>query len=93
MVLLVGCTTIEFPCSLGWDNETHFCNEYHRREEKFNPNELYINQELLDNLRYHIEIDCKWVMEHLDNDTVWFPNQTIELCLYVYPDLQNLTKK
>jgi endonuclease/exonuclease/phosphatase family metal-dependent hydrolase len=36
LLILTGCTVSEgdMPCVLGWENETHFCNEYHWMERK-----------------------------------------------------------
>jgi len=64
-----------------------FCIKDSKNQDKINPEDLPINLETLENLKYHIEIDCNLVKEHLNDTMVWFPNQTIELCKYVYPDL------
>ena len=34
-ILLIGCSYIQFSCTVGWSNETHFCNEYYNYEEKY----------------------------------------------------------
>ena len=56
-------------------------------QDKINPKYWVVDLEKINELKYHIEIDCSWVKESLNVPTVWFPNQTIELCKYVYPDL------
>jgi len=45
------------------------------------------NFEVLEDAKYNIKIDCEWVKEHLNDTTIWFPNQVIKLCEYVYSDL------
>jgi hypothetical protein len=56
MIFVSGCSDIELekPCLLGWKNETHFCNEYHRVESPMKMNETINEPRYIDyeNLNY-----------------------------------------
>ena len=48
---------------------------------------LGVNLDIINNPKYEIFIDCEWVNEHLNDTTIWFPKETIELCKYAFPEL------
>ena len=58
---------------------------------EFDNNQNIYSDELVmgnvSNLKYKIEIDCNWISEHLDDDTISFPIQTFELCEEFFPEL------
>ena len=38
-------------------------------------------------LRYNINIDCRYVSEHAEDESFWFHESVVELCKYAFPDL------
>ena len=66
-----------------------------QQEQMFKTENLVTNVKILEAAKYRININCEWVLENINNTTVDFPNQTIELCEYVFPDLfsQNQSTK
>ena len=61
--------------------------ERKRAEDYLSVGDWTFNKTMIEKLKYEIRIDCKWVSEHLDDTTIYFPNQTIELCQDTFPDL------
>ena len=72
IILLIGIVMVLIGCN---------------REQNINFDDLSVDTETLENLKYKIHIDCEWVKEHINDTTVWFPNETMDLCKYVFPDL------
>jgi len=86
LLILVGCSSE--ICSLGWSNETHFCNEYHNKEERWINESFFISTNLTATLRitkgYFFVINCVEQQENLtitfDYEEDYYSYNVTEIC-------------
>ena len=57
------------------------------------PRTISVNLDIINDVKYEIRINCKWVKEHLNDTTVWFSNTTINICEDVFPELMGIKPK
>lgn len=60
------------------------------QEEPEFQEDITFSIENLNNLKYKIDIDCGWVNDHLDNDTVTFDEEIAVLCQRYFPNATGL---
>ncbi len=70
-----------------------FLNEFEPETEEIKLEELSVDPDIINNLKYEIHIDCEYVINNLNNDTMAFIPETIELCKKVFPDLIEIIYK
>lgn len=79
--------------SVSWDKRIE-CGLIHQEikedyESLFNQ-DITFNTSKLKDLKYKIEIDCAWVNDHVDNDTVTFDEEIAVLCQRYFPNATGL---